>query len=87
MDNYDTGIYTDNPDDTLRYMQTTQPVDLWGYPKKDDDYVLVVRCKDCKHYLNSAEKCGLIDTRLHFYETDKRWTEDCFCSWGERRSE
>ena len=87
MDNYETGIYTDNPDDTLRYMQTTQPVDLWGYPKKDDDYVLVVRCKDCKHYLNSAEKCGLIDTRLHFYETDKRWTEDCFCSWGERRSE
>ena len=51
------------------------------------DAVAVVRCKDCRHYLNSAEKCGLIDTRLHFYETDKRWTEDCFCSWGERRSE
>ena len=72
MDNYETGIYTDNPDDTLRYMQSAEVVE-------------VVRCKDCKHYLNSAEKCGLIDTRLHFYETDKRWTEDCFCSWGERR--
>lgn len=44
------------------------------------DAVPVVRCKDCKYYLNSNEKCGLIDTRLHFYETDKTWTEDCFCS-------
>ena len=87
MDNYETGIYTDNPDDTLRYMQTTQPVDLWGYPKQEQDLVEIVRCKDCKYYLKSAEKCGLIDTRLHFYETDKIWTEDCFCSWGERRSE
>lgn len=53
----------------------------------DVDVVEVVRCKDCKFYLNSNEKCGLIDTRLHFYETDKVWTEDCFCSWGERREE
>ncbi len=51
------------------------------------DAVEVVRCKDCKYYLNSNEKCGLIDTRLHFYETDKTWTEDCFCSWGERRED
>lgn len=45
----------------------------------------VVRCKDCKYYLQSNEKCELIDTRLHFYETDNTWTGDCFCSWGERR--
>lgn len=51
------------------------------------DAVKVVRCKDCRYYLNSNEKCGLIDTRLHFYETDKTWTEDCFCSWGERRED
>lgn len=51
------------------------------------DVVEVVRCKDCKHYLNSNEKCILIDTRLHFYETDKTWTSDCFCSWGERRED
>ena len=50
MDNYETGIYTDNPDDTLRYMQTTQPVDLWGYPKQETDLVEVVRCKDCEHW-------------------------------------
>ena len=47
----------------------------------------VVRCKDCKFHLNSNEKCGLVDTRLHFYETDKVWTEDCFCAWGERRED
>ena len=43
------------------------------------------RCKDCKYYLNSNEKCGLVDTRLRFYETDNVWTRDGFCSWGERR--
>lgn len=51
------------------------------------DAVEVVRCKDCKFHLNSNEKCGLVDTRLHFYETDKVWTEDCFCAWGERRED
>lgn len=51
------------------------------------DLVEVVRCKDCKYYLNSNEKCGLVDTRLLFYETDKVWTEDCFCAWGERNDE
>ena len=51
------------------------------------DAVEVVRCKGCKYYLNSNEKCGLVDTRLRFYETDKVWTEDSFCSWGERRED
>ncbi len=44
MDNYDTGIYTDNPDDTLRYMRSTQAV-------------AVTRCKDCK-YQNARTKNG-----------------------------
>ena len=44
----------------------------------------VVRCRDCKFYLYSEEMCGLLNTRLHFYETDNVWTRDCFCSWGER---
>ena len=48
------------------------------------NFVYVVRCKDCKYYMQSNEKCELIDTRLHFYETDKVWTGDDFCSWGER---
>ena len=37
MDNYETGIYTDNPDDTLRYMKSAEVVE-------------VVRCKDCEHW-------------------------------------
>lgn len=46
-DNLDAGIYSDNPDDQMRYVQTTQPVDLWGYAKSEFDLVEVVRCKDC----------------------------------------
>lgn len=46
----------------------------------------IIGCKDCKYYLDSKEKCELIDTRLHFYETNKTWDEGCFCSWAERRS-
>ena len=51
------------------------------------DAVSVVRCKNCRFYLQSNEKCEIVDTRLRFYETDKKWTGDCFCSWGERRDE
>lgn len=49
------------------------------------DAVEVVRCKECKYYLHSNEKCELIDTRLHFYETRNRWTDDDFCAWGKRK--
>lgn len=49
------------------------------------DAIPVIRCKDCKYYLKSDEKCQLIDIRLHFYETDKRWADDSFCSWAERK--
>lgn len=44
MDNYETGIYTDNPDDTLRYMKSTEVVE-------------VVRCRYCKHR-NAGSKDG-----------------------------
>ena len=47
----------------------------------------IVRCKDCKFYYNSNESCQLIDTRLKFYETNKTWVNDCFCSWAERRTD
>ena len=47
----------------------------------------IVRCKDCKYYYNSNESCQLIDTRLKFYETNKTWVNDCFCSWAERRTD
>ena len=45
MDNYETGIYTDNPDDTLRYMKSTKVVE-------------VVRCKDCRFH--EQEQPGMV---------------------------
>ena len=57
----------------------------WGVPIVDA--VEVVRCRDCKFYLYSEEMCGLLNTRLHFYETDNVWTRDCFCAWGKRRED
>ena len=51
------------------------------------DAVQVVRCKDCRYFLGSDAECALIVTRLHFYEKDKRWTEESYCSWGERRND
>lgn len=47
----------------------------------------LTECKDCKYYLDSSYECGIINTRLHFYTTDKRWTGDSFCSWAERRED
>ena len=49
-------------------------------------YPALIKCRDCKYYLKSDEQCQLITTRLHFYETGKRWAEDSFCSWAERRN-
>lgn len=96
MDNYETGIYTDNPDDTLRYMQTTQPVDLWGYPKQETDLVEVVRCKDCVHWEEQSRKKyydNQYDESIcdHLSDSFGTWdvftAEDFFCKDGERRSE
>ena len=61
----------------------------YGFLKSETMSIVseLVRCKDCKYYLKSDEKCQLIDTRLHFYETGKRWAEDSFCSWAKRKEE
>ena len=53
-----------------------------GCPLKE-----IVRCKDCKYYLESNETCGMVSVRLMFYADGKRWTDNCFCCWGERREE
>ena len=80
MDNYETGIYTDNPDDTLRYMKSAEVVE-------------VVRCKYCKHWGDvpiadgrlEDHECHLIDGNNHKIRivTPSDW----FCPAGERRSE
>ena len=78
LDNYETGIYTDNPDDTLRYMKSVEVVD-------------VVRCKDCKHWdgvpadETQDHECHLFDGNEEKIRiaTPSYW----FCPMGERRSE
>ena len=45
----------------------------------------IVRCRECRYYLNSNEKCILVDMRLAFYEMYYRWDEDSFCCWGKGR--
>jgi hypothetical protein len=52
---------------------------------KTVDAVPVVRCRECKYYMKSNEQCELVDMRLKFYSTHKRWTEESFCSWGRRK--
>lgn len=65
--------------------RTAFKYDLLDAPTVDAEPV--VRCKDCRFYLQSNEECDLVKTRLRFYEKDKRWTDDCFCSWGERKED
>ena len=72
MDNYETGIYTDNPDDTLRYMKSAEVVE-------------VVRCKDCKHWKQTDEipvHYGECLDSVFGYCAPR---EDFFCKDGERR--
>ena len=78
-DNLEAGIYSDNPDDQMRYVQTTQPVDLWGYPRKPDDYVLVVRCKDCQW----RDEDGYCHDQFGFIYGHK--DPDFFCKDGKRK--
>ena len=85
-DNLEAGIYSDNPDDQMRYVQTTQPVDLWGYPRKLDDYVLVVRCRDCRHWetifdADKAENGLCYAFKYSTFVTPR----DGFCFKGERK--
>ena len=74
VDNYETGIYTDNPDDTLRYMKSAEVVE-------------VVRCKYCKHWNrtdNLPKHYGECLDSVFGYCAPR---EDFFCKNGERRSE
>ena len=72
MDNYETGIYTDNPDDTLRYMKSAEVVE-------------VVRCKYCEHWKRQVGETG--DDYFCAFGQNKSYREDFFCADGERRRE
>lgn len=42
------------------------------------DWVLVVRCKDCKNYVRHDHRCGRMNHGFKDY---------FFCAWGERRED
>lgn len=53
----------------------------------DVDAVLVVRCKDCKHWCTDSTPC-LEDADAHFCAlVDFYSTADWFCAYGKRREE
>ena len=45
----------------------------------DVDVVEVVRCKDCRYYNSEEKEC------LDLFGHGRRWEEDDFCSYAERR--
>ena len=47
------------------------------------DSVEVVRCKDCKHYLEREQGCN----HFGYYSHTPYVEEDDFCSYGERRTD
>lgn len=70
MTNYDSGIYTDNPDDTMRYIASCDAVDA----------VKVVRCRECKHMKVSKPPYGGI------CELTEQWNRaDFYCADGEAK--
>lgn len=51
----------------------------------DSGVIILVRCKDCKHW---DEETGFCDEHSHFFNDGMCWDafdEDDFCSYGERR--
>lgn len=46
---------------------------------------VVVRCKDCKHYLRGNGSCNYLDSKLLFLMDRRTWDENSYCSWGERK--
>lgn len=75
MTNIESGIYTDNPDDAMRYIASCDRVES----------VDVVRCKDCKHY-HKADR-GHPDTEWCKRLICGTIKPDFYCADGERRSE
>lgn len=56
--------------------------------ESDDDYVEVVRCRDCKHRFESMEiitKSGNTFQLGHYCKVTGQFVNDNdFCAWGER---
>lgn len=51
-----------------------------------DDYVKVVRCKNCKHWMYEYDNVGLCMTDVPDIDGVQRLDND-FCSCGERKTD
>ena len=81
----------------VRDMALAQLEDIGaGYAEKMDDFVRVVRCKDCKHWHKETSWCTkhsrFIDEygmACHPWESSNwvAFNEDDFCSYGERKEQ
>lgn len=58
-------------------------------PYDHNDYVKVIRCKDCKHYNVKYYYCKLLSEEPDAYSSGHTVTMDetDFCSYGESKSE
>lgn len=65
-----------------RDMALSQLADIGaGYAEKMDDFVRVVRCKDCKH--RGSGECPTRTTGDPYLDYDLE--DNDFCSYGERK--
>lgn len=54
---------------------------------KENEYVKIIKCKDCVHYINTS--LGWCDYHSHFTNMFmEEWTifnEEDYCSWAEHK--
>lgn len=70
-DNLLSGIYSDNPDDVMKYIASCDVVDA----------VQVIRCRDCKHMTLTKPPLGGICDLTEAWER-----EDFYCADGEAKT-
>ena len=63
------------------YTLIVEPPNVCGYFRNKADFVEVVRCENCKHWIYWADsKENSCDIHHH-----RKMTREDFCSYGERR--
>lgn len=49
---------------------------VWPYGSQREE---IVRCRDCKHFVDDEHECERWSGEYHYAEPDG------FCAWGDRR--
>lgn len=69
----------------------TYSYDKWydDAPNWHNDFVKVIRCKDCKHLriVNRQELAAMCSFHCYKFEPFADDYRECFCSWAERKEE